>query len=106
MISWWLDLSTCSGIYGVVAFGILYCLAYNLVGYLVNLYSLRHLGKVQDLKGKHVMVTGGSSGIGKAVAVAVARRGAHVSILARNAQVWLPTQFFMFDFCRNNYLSA
>jgi len=75
-----------SGLYGVVAFGILYSLAYNLVGYLVNLYRLRHLGKVQDLKGKHVMVTGGSSGIGKAVAVAVARRGAHVSILARNAQ--------------------
>ena len=82
----------------MVALGLLYSLAYNLVDYLVNLYRLRHLGKVQDLKGKHVMVTGGSSGIGKAVAVAVARRGAHVSILARNAQVWPLTHFFRSSF--------
>jgi 3-dehydrosphinganine reductase len=34
--------------------------------------------------GKHAIVTGGSSGIGRAVARLLAQRGAHVSIIARN----------------------
>jgi hypothetical protein len=37
------------------------------------------------LTGRHVLVTGGSSGIGLAMATAAAREGARVSILARNA---------------------
>lgn len=37
-----------------------------------------------SLKGRHVLVTGGSSGIGKAVALEAARRGASVTLLARN----------------------
>ena len=37
------------------------------------------------LAGKHVMVTGGSKGIGKAIAFEAVRAGANVSILARNA---------------------
>ena len=37
-----------------------------------------------DLIGKHVLVTGGSKGIGKEVAKEFVRRGANVSILARN----------------------
>ncbi|KAL6911331.1 hypothetical protein ACP4OV_000136 [Aristida adscensionis] len=37
------------------------------------------------LAGRHVLVTGGSSGIGLAMATAAAREGARVSILARNA---------------------
>jgi 3-dehydrosphinganine reductase len=36
-----------------------------------------------DFQGKHVIITGGSSGIGRAVAHLVAQRGAHVSIVAR-----------------------
>ena len=36
------------------------------------------------LKGRHVLITGGSSGIGLAMATAAAREGARVSILARN----------------------
>ncbi|KAF2361590.1 Short-chain dehydrogenase/reductase SDR [Trinorchestia longiramus] len=39
---------------------------------------------VSTLSGKHVMVTGGSSGIGLSVAKEVASRGAHVSLVARN----------------------
>ena len=39
-----------------------------------------------DLKGKHVLVTGGSKGIGKAVAKEFVKRGANISIVARNSQ--------------------
>lgn len=38
----------------------------------------------KSLKGRHVVITGGSSGIGKAVAILAAQEGAHVSIIARN----------------------
>lgn len=39
---------------------------------------------LNNLSGKHVLVTGGSSGIGKAVAIEAVKRGAHVSIVARD----------------------
>lgn len=39
-----------------------------------------------SLKGRHVVVTGGSSGIGKACAVFAAQKGAHVTIIARNIE--------------------
>lgn len=38
----------------------------------------------KDLKGRHVVVTGGSSGIGKAAAVEAARLGANVTIIGRD----------------------
>lgn len=40
----------------------------------------------KSLKGKHVVITGGSSGIGKSVGKLAAKLGAHVTILARDAK--------------------
>lgn len=37
-----------------------------------------------DMQGAHVLVTGGSSGIGKAIAIEAAKRGANITLLARN----------------------
>ncbi len=39
------------------------------------------LKKVMDVSGRHVIVTGGSSGIGFGIAQAFAQRGAHVAVL-------------------------
>jgi len=41
---------------------------------------------VTDLKGKTALVTGSTSGIGRATAIALAARGAHVLIVGRNEQ--------------------
>ena len=56
---------------------------------LVTLYVLkkyhrhRMLTKFQ-LKGKHVLITGGSSGIGKAIALQVLQQGAFLTLVARD----------------------
>lgn len=42
--------------------------------------------KFYDLKGKHVVITGGSKGIGKALALRVAGQGADVTLMARNKE--------------------
>lgn len=42
--------------------------------------------KRKSLKNKHVVITGGSSGIGKQLGILAAKEGAHVTILARNVE--------------------
>ena len=76
-----LDWTACN----LTRFGILYVILYLAVMFFANLKKLKSSPKA-DLKGKHVMITGGSSGIGKQVAIEVAKRGADISILARNPQ--------------------
>lgn len=47
----------------------------------------------KSILGKHVLVTGGSSGIGLWVAIHAAKLGAHVTIVARNITLLGKTQF-------------
>lgn len=42
---------------------------------------------MSQLSGKHVVITGASSGIGRAIAVNLAQQGAHVSLLARRVDL-------------------
>lgn len=58
---------------------------------LAVLKFLRPIKKV-SLKSKHVVVIGGSSGIGKACAILAAQRGAHVTIIARNIERLIEAQ--------------
>lgn len=55
---------------------IAYCIFYVL--------TTRDANVIQDLWGKHVVITGGSSGIGKAAAFEAARLGAHVTVIGRD----------------------
>lgn len=45
----------------------------------------RHISSEKPFKGKTVVVTGGSRGIGLAIAKALAKDGANVAILAKTA---------------------
>lgn len=51
---------------------------------LVVHFSLDKKVIYKDLKGRHVVITGGSSGIGKAAAVEAARLGANVTVIGRD----------------------
>ncbi|KAJ8983088.1 hypothetical protein NQ317_007130 [Molorchus minor] len=55
--------------------------------------------KKTSLKGRHVVVTGGSSGIGKAVPILAANQGAHVTILARNIDRLIDAQEEIKQYC-------
>ena len=50
-----------------------------------------------ELKGKHLLITGGSSGIGKSTAVLCAQLGAQVMIVGRNQQRLEETMMLMGD---------
>jgi NAD(P)-dependent dehydrogenase (short-subunit alcohol dehydrogenase family) len=60
--------------------------------YMVVLFALSRLvaagwrnREVKDLAGRHVVVTGGTGGIGRATAAQLAQMGAHVTLLARDS---------------------
>ncbi|XP_018571863.1 3-ketodihydrosphingosine reductase [Anoplophora glabripennis] len=60
--------------------------------------------KKLSIEGKHVVVTGGSSGIGKSVAILAAQKGAHVTILARNIDKLSEAQQEIKKHCANEEL--
>jgi len=67
--------------YGSMA---LWAFLVGLVGFAVFCKVWRAIKPVLNLEAKHVIITGGSSGIGKAIGALAAAEGAHVTIIARN----------------------
>ncbi|XP_032668340.1 3-ketodihydrosphingosine reductase [Odontomachus brunneus] len=55
-----------------------------LVIILIIIKELFWTGRLKSVKNKHIVVTGGSSGIGKQIAIVAAKHGANVTIIARN----------------------
>ncbi|XP_057321811.1 3-ketodihydrosphingosine reductase [Microplitis mediator] len=55
----------------------------------------------KNIEGKHVVITGGSSGIGKAAAILAAKKGAHVTIIARDVQKLEAARNEILNVCRN-----
>ncbi|KAJ2382602.1 3-dehydrosphinganine reductase, partial [Coemansia sp. RSA 2559] len=72
MDDWRVALITVFSVLGGIAVAALACEAY-----------LRLTATAFDVRNKHCYVTGGSQGLGKAIAQELARRGAHVTIVAR-----------------------
>uniref|UniRef100_A0A8C4QRV4 3-dehydrosphinganine reductase n=1 Tax=Eptatretus burgeri TaxID=7764 RepID=A0A8C4QRV4_EPTBU len=65
---------------------LLLCAALVVLFVLLYLLSPRLPPRAVSLNGAHVVVTGGSSGIGKAIAIECVKRGAFVTLVARNEQ--------------------
>ncbi|XP_012282094.1 3-ketodihydrosphingosine reductase [Orussus abietinus] len=66
---------------------------------LIKQFFLR--GRLKSVENKHVVITGGSSGIGKCVALSVARRGAHVTIIARDIRKLEAAKSEIIRACKN-----
>lgn len=65
--------------------GIIFITVLGLVAYMLY-SSLDKKVIYKHLKNKHVVITGGSSGIGKTAAMEAAKLGAHVTVLGRDIQ--------------------
>ncbi|XP_012233007.1 3-dehydrosphinganine reductase isoform X2 [Linepithema humile] len=57
--------------------------------------------QLKNVKNKHVVITGGSSGIGKHVAIIAAKHGANVTIIARDIQRLEATKNEILHACEN-----
>ncbi|XP_015191776.1 PREDICTED: 3-ketodihydrosphingosine reductase [Polistes dominula] len=68
-------------------------------GLIIKLLFYR--GCVKSIENKHVVITGGSSGIGKSVAIIAARKGAHVTIIARDVEKLEKAKYEIMQACKN-----
>ncbi|XP_043505635.1 3-ketodihydrosphingosine reductase [Polistes fuscatus] len=68
-------------------------------GLIIKLLFYR--GHVRSVENKHVVITGGSSGIGKSAAIAAARQGAHVTIIARDVEKLEKAKYEIMQACKN-----
>ncbi|XP_011638417.1 3-ketodihydrosphingosine reductase [Pogonomyrmex barbatus] len=57
--------------------------------------------KTKNIRNKHVVVTGGSSGIGKCIAILAAKQGANVTIIARDVQKLERAKHEILQACEN-----
>ncbi|KAG5323653.1 KDSR reductase, partial [Pseudoatta argentina] len=57
--------------------------------------------KIKDVRKKHVVVTGGSSGIGKCMAILAAKKGANVTVIARNVENLEKAKHEILQACEN-----
>lgn len=77
----------------IIEIGILFSLAIVFT-FFYSKFFINPSKRWHHLTGKHALVTGGSKGIGRAIALDLTRRGCHVTIVARNAdklKVWILT---------------
>ena len=58
--------------------------AVTLTGLALYYITLKNKREKIDFQGKHVVITGGSSGIGFDLCIEAFKQGAHVSVIARN----------------------
>ena len=70
-------------VYEWVGFLTVSCVSTLFVAGLLQHLRASFIGQRVEYKDQHVLVTGGSSGLGLAYAVLVARKGARVTIVAR-----------------------
>ncbi|KAG5894924.1 hypothetical protein JTB14_008883 [Gonioctena quinquepunctata] len=70
------------------------------ISIIILIKYFKYVSKV-SVKGKHVVITGGSSGIGKSLAIIAAKQGAHVTIIARNLDKLENTQTEIKKYCRD-----
>ncbi len=69
---------------GALAYGVAVVVVAVVVSAIVS-WLLQRRRRVLALEGAHVVVTGGSEGLGLALCEQLAARGAHVTVVARNA---------------------
>ena len=82
MVPWPLSEVSYDALLGVMASYVLVVLALALLGLLLRTTVLRVVPR--PIVGSHVVITGGSEGIGLAIGLEAARQGARVTIMARS----------------------
>lgn len=70
-----------------------------IVGLIIKLIFWRD--RLRCVENKHVLITGGSSGIGKSVAIVAAKHGAHVTLIARDVHKLEKAKYEVMQACKN-----